>query len=62
MLLAPPPGRKFRRTDTKTLVAADGDELDPNNLDIARALEDGDLVEVKPAKPAKAAAAPTPQE
>lgn len=46
MLVAPPPGRKYRDTVTRQLVPADGYEVDPTDLDISRALACGDLVEV----------------
>lgn len=53
MLLAPPPGQQYRDTRSLALVPEDGLELDPLDLDIARALAAGDLVPVKaPGKPA----------
>lgn len=57
MLLAPKPGHQYRDTATKQLVPVDGFEADVCDLDIVRALECGDLVEVKaPAKARKATA------
>lgn len=53
MHLAPKPDHVYRRTDTKQLVPAEGEELDVCDLDIVRAMECGDLVPVKPAKAAK---------
>lgn len=55
MLVAPRPGFQYRDTRTLQLVPAEGYEADPTDLDIARALACGDLVEVS-AKAAKAAA------
>lgn len=46
MLLKPPPGQQYRDTATKQLVDPEGFEADPNDLEIARALECGDLVPV----------------
>lgn len=59
MLLAPRPGFQYRDTVTKQLVPEAGMELDPADFDVHRALECGDLVEVKvnskskPASPAE---------
>lgn len=52
-----PPGRVFRDPATKQLVPEKGIEIELNNLDHARALRDGDLVEVEEttAKPGKGA-------
>jgi hypothetical protein len=44
MLLRPPPGQQYRDTRSLQLVPEDGTELDPSDLDVARALEAGDLV------------------
>jgi hypothetical protein len=55
MLVAPPPGRKYRDTVTRALVPDEGFEADPNDLDIARALACGDLVELDAAAAAEAA-------
>jgi len=60
MLVAPRPGFQYRRTDTKELVPVDGFEADPTHLDIARALDCGDLVPVSSAKSARAAARKDP--
>lgn len=46
MLVRPGPGLKYRDTVTKLIVPDDGFDADPMNLDIARALACGDLVEV----------------
>jgi hypothetical protein len=40
----PPPGQQYRDTRSLQLVPEDGTELDPSDLDVARALEAGDLV------------------
>jgi hypothetical protein len=55
MLLRPPPGQQYRDTRSLQLVPEDGTELDPSDLDVARALEAGDLV---PAEAAEQAADP----
>lgn len=57
MLLAPPPGQQYRHTRTRQLVPADGLDLDPDDLDIARAIRDGDLVAPVPTIAADPAAA-----
>jgi hypothetical protein len=57
MKLAPQPGFQYRRPDTKQLVDQDGFDADPTDLDTARALACGDLVEVAPSRPKKAASA-----
>jgi hypothetical protein len=59
MLLAPKPGFQYRDTVTLQLVPPEGMELDETNLDVARAIACGDLVEPPPpAKAAKADSAP----
>lgn len=54
MFLAPKPGQQYRDTRTRQLVPVEGFEADATDLDIARAIDCGDLVEAKP--PRKAAA------
>lgn len=54
MFLAPKPGHQYRDTRSKQLVPIVGFEADVCDLDIVRARECGDLVEVRApkAKPA----------
>jgi hypothetical protein len=54
MRVAPRPGFKYRDTRTQQLVPAEGYEADPADLDVARALACGDLIEVKAQKAAPA--------
>lgn len=51
MFLKPPHGREYRDPATKDLIPHAGRQFDPNNLDVARALRDGDLVPVQHKKP-----------
>ena len=50
MFLKPPPGQQYRDTRTRELVPETGLEFDVLDLDVARALEVGDLVPVNPKK------------
>ena len=52
MHLKPPPGAVYRDTRTRELVPPEGRDFDPNDLDVVRALADGDLIPVS-AAPAK---------
>jgi hypothetical protein len=54
MFLAPKPDHQYRHTRSLQLVPADGFEADETDLDIDRALQCGDLVEVEPPAPKKA--------
>lgn len=54
MFVAPQPGCQYRDTRTKQLVPVDGFEADEKDLDVARAVACGDLVEVE--RPAPEAA------
>lgn len=58
MHLKPPPGAAYRDTRTRELVPPEGKDFDPNDLDVARAIADGDLIPVD-AKAAKASAKPS---
>lgn len=58
MHLQPRPGHAYRDTLTNQLTPAEGAEFDPANLDVARAIADGDLVPTKAAKAAHAPSAP----
>lgn len=57
MLLAPRPGHHYRDTRSKQLVPKEGAQLDPTDLDVARAIDCGDLLPVNPKKAASAAQA-----
>jgi hypothetical protein len=48
MLVKPAPGLKVRDPRTKQLIDPEGVELPIHDLDFARLLTDGDLVECKP--------------
>jgi hypothetical protein len=48
MLLKPRPGGAYRRTDTKMLIDPMGEQLDPADRNVDRAIRRGDLVPANP--------------
>jgi hypothetical protein len=53
MRVIPAPGLQFRDPRTKRLIPPEGVDVEPTNLDFVRALECGDVVEVKAGPAAK---------